>query len=116
MEDIAAYYAEQTVTETFIPASIEYKQVELGETIYRAGDADSKLPACMACHGPGAAGNPASMYPSLSGQHAAYTAAQLQVFKTETRNNDTNSVMRDIARKLSNEEIEAVSQYIQGLH
>jgi cytochrome c553 len=116
IQDIAAYYAAQDVSGTPLAAGVELKQVELGEKIYRAGDPGAKLPACMACHGPGATGNPAAMYPLLKGQHAAYTAAQLQAFKTETRNNDANSVMRDIAGKMSNEEIDAVSNYIQGLY
>lgn len=117
MEDIAAYYATQSPADsTAIPASVEYKQVELGEKIYRAGDNNSNLAACMACHGPNAAGNPAALYPRLSGQYAAYTAAQLQAFKTEARANDTNNVMRDIAAKLTNDEIQAVSIYIQGLY
>jgi cytochrome c553 len=116
IEDIAAYFSEQPISESPIPASVEYRNVELGERIYRGGNVAKNLASCMACHGPGAKGNPAAMYPSLAGQHAAYTAAQLQAFKTETRNNDTNAVMRDIALKLTNEEIQAVSQYIQGLY
>jgi len=115
MEDIAAYYAGQTLQESPVPASTDTVVIALGETIYRAGDASSGLAACMACHGPAASGNPVAMYPGLAGQHAAYTTAQLQAFKTEARNNDTNSVMRDIAGKMSNEEIEAVSLFIQGL-
>jgi len=115
MEDIAAYFSNQTRQETPVAASVEAKTIQLGETLYRAGVAKSGLPACMACHGPGAAGNPAANYPALAGQHAAYTAAQLQAFKTEARKNDANNMMRDVAGKLSNEEIEAVSQYIQGL-
>jgi cytochrome c553 len=116
MEDIASHYAEQAISESQIPATVEYRIIELGERIYRAGDASKNLAACMGCHGPGAEGNPAANYPSLTGQHAAYTAIQLQAFKTETRNNDTNSVMREIALKLSNDEIQAVSQYLQGLY
>lgn len=116
MEDIAAYYAKQEIMETPVPASVELKTVEIGERIHRAGDADKNLPACMACHGPTAAGNPAAIYPRLSGQHAAYTAAQLQAFKNESRDNDTNAIMRDIAGKMTNGEIEAVSQYLQGLY
>jgi cytochrome c553 len=115
-EDIAAHYAEQTISESQISSSMESRDVELGERIYRAGDISKNLSACMACHGPSAKGNPAANYPSLGGQHAGYTAAQLQAFKTESRNNDTNSVMREVSIKLTNEEIEAVSQYIQGLY
>ena len=115
MEDISAYYSTQILNESPIPASVEAVTVELGEKIYRAGDATSKLPSCMACHGPAASGNPAAKYPSLAGQYAAYTTAQLQAFKSEARNNDANNMMRDTAGKLSNEEIEAVSLYLQGL-
>ncbi|MEX2353141.1 MAG: c-type cytochrome, partial [Gammaproteobacteria bacterium] len=107
MEDIAAYYAEQELQGGTVPASVEFKLVELGEGIYRAGDASSGLASCMACHSPTGAGNPVAMYPRLNSQHAAYTAAQLQAFKSESRANDINGVMRDIAGRMSNEEIEA---------
>lgn len=116
MEDIAAYYAGQELAEAAVPASVEFRDVEVGERIHRAGDAAKKLPACMACHGPVGSGNPAAVYPRLNGQHAAYTAAQLQAFKNESRDNDANAVMRNIAGKMTNGEIEAVSQYLQGLY
>ena len=44
-----------------------------------------------------------------------YTATQLKMFKKGERNNDANSVMRSIASLMTEEQIEAVSQYIQGL-
>ena len=69
----------------------------------------------MGCHGPTGAGNPGSGYPSLAGQWAAYTRSQLQNFKGETRRNDLNRMMRDIASRMYPEEIEAVASYIQGL-
>ncbi len=117
MADISAYYAlQELTTDSQVPGTVEYKVVELGERIYRAGDATSGLPACMACHGPSAAGNPAALFPLLSGQYADYTATQLKTFKSETRDNDVNKVMRDIAIKMTNEGIEAVSLYIQGLY
>jgi len=114
--DIAAYYAQQTIQGSPVPASVELKMVELGERIYRAGNAETGLASCMACHGPGGTGNPPAMYPALNGQHAAYTASQLQAFKNESRTNDSNGIMRDIAGKMTNEEIEAVSLYLQGLY
>lgn len=116
MADIAAYYAEQQIQGSPVPASVEYKLVEIGETVYRAGNASNNVASCMACHGPGGNGNPAANYPSLYGQHAAYTAAQLQAFKNESRNNDLNGIMRDVAGRMTNEEIESVSQYLQGLY
>ena len=69
---------------------------------------------CAVCHGPdGNSVNP--IWPKLAGQHASYTAKQLKMFKKGERNNDTNNVMRSIASRMTKEQIEAVSEYIQGL-
>ena len=110
--NISAYYAslEGTVGTT------TFEHSELGEKLYRAGNANTGLAACMACHGPAGRGNPAAKYPSLTGQFAEYTAIQLKAFKSESRDNDVNSVMRNIAAKMTIDEIEAVSSYIEGLH
>ena len=89
--------------------------VAVGQTIYQAGDSNTGLPACMACHGPKGTGNPAANYPKLSGQHAQYTIAQMRAFKAEQRNNDKNAVMRSIASKMTEAQIKAVAEYIQGL-
>ena len=69
----------------------------------------------MACHGPAGSGNPGAMYPLLRGQHAEYTTIQLKMFKTGERNNDANAVMQSIANRMTDSQIEAVSEYIQGL-
>ena len=112
IEDIAAYYA--SLKGTIGSSSPEL--VELGEKIYRAGNADSGVSACMACHGPSGKGNPAAKYPSVTGQWAEYTSAQLMAFKSGARANDLNSVMRDVAAKMTDEEVKDVSDYIEGLH
>ncbi|NKB36194.1 MAG: c-type cytochrome [Gammaproteobacteria bacterium] len=112
INDISAYYA--SLKGTIGSSSAEL--LETGETLYRAGNAETGLAACMACHGPSGRGNPAAKYPALSGQWAEYTKIQLMAFKSETRSNDLSAVMRDVATKMSKEEIEAVSNYIQGLH
>jgi cytochrome c553 len=110
--DISAYFASNKIK----PGSAKPELIESGQRIYRAGDTQAGVPACMACHGPAGAGNPGALYPSVAGQHAAYTALQLKTFKSEERNNDANSVMRTIAGSMTNAQIEAVSEYIQGLH
>lgn len=115
IENVAAYYSEQATKENPVPASTDAVTIEMGEKIYRGGKASSGMPACMACHGPAASGNPAAKYPALAGQHSAYTSAQLQAYRSESRKNDLNSMMRGIAAKLTNEEIEAVALFIQGL-
>jgi len=112
MADLGAFYASQKGT---VGKAAEDK-VALGETIYRAGNAASGVAACAACHGPQGAGNPMAKFPNLSGQHADYTALQLKNFRSAARANDAGSMMRGVAKKMSDTEIEAVAQYIQGLH
>ena len=112
IEDLGAYYA------SLDPAVSEAapKNITTGETLYRAGNARTGVVACMACHGPDGSGNPAAKYPALGGQHAEYLATTLKAFKSEARTNDEKNIMRTIAGKMTNNEIEAVANYIQGLH
>ena len=90
--------------------------IDRGEAVFRGGNVENGVAACLACHGPTGRGNPAAGYPALQGQHAAYTAKQLQAYADGTRTTDGKTrMMRDIASKLSKEDIEAVASYIQGL-
>ena len=86
--------------------------VALGERIYRGGIADRQIAACAGCHSPNGAGIP-SQYPRLGGQHADYTAAQLTGFRDGIRKNALQ--MTQVAAKLNDREIKAVSDYIAGL-
>jgi cytochrome c553 len=90
--------------------------VDAGQRLYRGGNASSGVPACMACHGPRGSGNPAAAYPALHGQHATYTANQLKAYRSGERASDNNSVMRTIASRMTDTEIDAVAGYLQGLH
>lgn len=110
--DLAAYYASQKVQ----PGYASAEMLDLGEEIYRAGNASKGLAACTGCHGPNGSGNPMALYPTLSGQHAAYTEAQLLAFRDNQRSNDPNKIMRIISEKMTIEEIKAVANYIQGLY
>jgi len=109
MLDISAYYAAQKVT----VATVDASAVAAGQKIYMGGNTETGLTACAACHGPSGLGNAAAKYPALSGQHADYTKKQLENFKAGTR---TNQIMQDIASKMRTEEIQAVADYISGLH
>ena len=111
INDLALYYENQKTN--FGSAKKEF--VDMGQKIYRGGDRETGIAACMACHGPAGSGNPGAIYPLLSGQHAEYTKTQLKMFKTGERNNDENSVMRSIAKRMTEAQIEAVSEYLQGL-
>lgn len=86
--------------------------VSMGERIYRGGIADRNIAACAGCHGPSGSGMPAQ-YPRLSGQHADYTATQLVAFRDGKRSNSLQ--MTQVAAKLNDKEIKAVSDYIAGL-
>ncbi len=86
--------------------------VAMGERIYHGGIADRQIAACAGCHSPNGAGIPAQ-YPRLSGQHADYTASQLNMFRDGTRANSIQ--MNQVASKLNDKEIKAVSDYIAGL-
>jgi cytochrome c553 len=88
--------------------------VKLGQTIYRGGIVGKGVAACASCHGPNGSGMPAQ-FPRIAGQHAQYTADQLKAFRAGSRNNDPNRMMRLVAVKLSDREIDAVAQYVQGL-
>jgi cytochrome c553 len=112
MADIAAYFAGQKVQ----GGQASQDQLELGQQIYRAGLADKGVPACTACHMPSGQGMSAAGYPALSGQHETYTQSQLTKFRAGERSNDPQAMMRDIAAKLSDSEMKAVANFIQGLY
>jgi cytochrome c553 len=112
MEDLAAYYAAQTLRPT---GETEPSKLELGQRIFRAGIASKGVPSCAGCHGPSGAGIPGAAFPRIGGQHAVYAALQLRNYKSGARATDPNSMMRTIAGKLSDEEIDAVASYLQGM-
>jgi cytochrome c553 len=109
MRNVAYFVASKPATPGFAK---EKETVGLGERIYRGGIADRQIAACAGCHGPNGAGMPAQ-YPRLSGQHADYTASQLTQFRDGVRKN--NLQMTQVAAKLNDREIKAVSDYIAGL-
>lgn len=86
-----------------------------GESIYRGGIVDAGVAACSACHGPTGSGNPMAKFPKVSGQHAKYATMQLQAFQSGERNNDTGKMMRNMVKKMTVAQMEAVSEYMSGL-
>lgn len=113
MNNIAAFYQSQTMS----GGQAKKELVEKGETLYRAGNPATNVAACTACHGPTGAGIELAVFPALAGQHADYVAKQLKNFRSGERTNDGDTrVMRSVAARLSNKEIEALASYIAGLH
>ena len=111
VEDVAAYFASQTPK----PVDFDKTKAALGESIYRGGITQAAIPACMACHGPDGGGNAPAKYPSLKSQHADYTVAQLRKFKDGSRSNDAGKMMRNIAKRMTEDEMSAVAAYIASL-
>lgn len=112
MADLAAYFSSQTTK----IGSTNKDLLALGEKIYRGGNKEDGVAACIACHGPTGAGNPPAKFPRLSGQHATYVEKALNDFKEGIRSNDPNHMMRDIAAKMTSKEIKAVASYVEGLY
>jgi len=112
MKDLAVYYASLPISDNTTPENV----VEAGKVLYTAGDAERGLTACIACHGPRGDGTELSGFLKISGQHADYIKAQLEKFRDGSRANDMNEMMRDIAKKLTDEDIDTLSKYVGGLH
>jgi cytochrome c553 len=109
MKNIAAWLETKAAKKGFAK---DKELVTLGERIYRGGIADRQIAACAGCHSPTGAGIP-SQYPRLAGQHADYAVAQLTAFRDGVRKNNTQ--MTQVAAKLNDREIKAVSDYVAGL-
>ena len=112
MHDLAAYYAGQATA----AANADEALVAAGELLYRGGNTETNTPACIACHGPTGAGNPAAGYPSLAHQHALYTENRLKQYRAGEATYKNSEIMNAVASRLTDEEIKAVASYIQGLH
>jgi len=116
MQNLGAYFASQKAH----IGSADENLLERGKAIYQGGDSKMKMPACMACHGISGQGNPLSGYPVLASQHSAYTEMRLKAFKAgEVIADDSDSngkIMADVVKYLSDDDIKAVSSYIQGLY
>lgn len=126
MRDLGAYFATQTagagVADDSVIATGAHagaKFFELGEQLFRGGDPARGLPACMACHGPAGAGNPGPPYPRLAGQQSSYVVRRLQEYRTGTTSQVDGhlfQVMATVTQQLSDEEIQSLASYLQGLH
>jgi cytochrome c553 len=111
MQNVASYYASQKLK----PAMARDKELAAqGQKIYRGGNAATGVAACAGCHGPSGAGIPAQ-YPRISGQFAEYVEGQLKAFRTGGRANDPNGMMRGVAARMTDREIQAVAEYVAGL-
>ena len=110
MMDLAAYYQAQTPKKL----SYDYDLAKKGEALYRGGNS-SGVAACIACHGPRGKGNPGAGYPSIAGQHSAYTKNALIEYTNGNRKPGINDMMQTLASRMTSEEMDSVAEYIQAL-
>jgi cytochrome c553 len=107
--DLASYFTQNITSES----KSNQDNLDLGMKIYQGGIIEKGIPACKACHSPGGMGINLAKYPKLSYQHQEYTFATLKSYRDKVR---INVMMNEIASKLSEDEMKAVSNYIEGLH
>jgi cytochrome c553 len=110
--DLAAYFSSQDAT----PGESSQDSIVQGNKLYVGGDLKRGITACIACHGPKGNGTSLSGFPDISGQHSDYIASQLKAFRSGDRANSLNGMMADIAKRLTDEDIEVISNYVAGLH
>lgn len=111
---IAAYFSSQKIARGETKPDLA-EMTALGERLFRGGNPVSHVPACSGCHGPQGAGNSAARIPRVGDQSPEYVAKALKDFRSGTRINDPNGMMRGVAARLTDDEIAALAQYIQGL-
>jgi cytochrome c553 len=110
--DLSAYYSSQEATQ----GETSEDAVEQGNKLYVGGDLQRGITACIACHGPKGNGTSLSGFPDISGQHADYIASQLKAFRSGERANSLNGMMADIAKRMTDKDIQVISSYVAGLH
>ncbi|MCX7176941.1 MAG: c-type cytochrome [Proteobacteria bacterium] len=107
---LAAFYSKQKLK----PGEADNKKaIGLGKLIFHDGNEETGVPACVGCHQPQGAGH--GVYPRIGGQHTAYVTQQLKNFAASERSNDVSRFMRVTSKRMSEEEIHAVAEYLVGL-
>ena len=113
LKDISAFYSVQNN----VIGQVEKDKLELGRKLYYSGNLEKGVPACTACHSPRGLGNAPAAYPLLSGQQPDYVTKALKDYRSGERSNeDPSKIMITIAYKLDDNEIEALSSFVHGLH
>lgn len=112
MRDVAFYLSQQKLDPAHAATATKLETLERGQKIWRGGLPERGVAACAACHAPNGAGLP-GQYPRLGGQYPSYIAEQLRLFRSGDRNNQV--MMHDIADRMNDADIDAVSDYAAGL-
>lgn len=107
MRELAAFFAaRKPAPQKSTDAALERQ----GRRIFEHGNSDG-APACASCHGPQGHGQQA--FPRIASQPAGYTLEQLKVYRDAPRfNNPLATAMKQVAVKLSDADMRAVSAYL----
>ncbi|MFT6206702.1 MAG: cytochrome c553 [Colwellia sp.] len=109
MAELGAYFASQK------PTPGNGKESAFGRKLYFGGDVARGITACIACHGVSGKGIAKAGFPAVANQSVEYLTAQLTSFKAGERYNDRNSMMRNIAKRLKQKDIDALAQFMSSL-
>lgn len=71
-----------------------------------------KTKTCVTCHGEAGNAPIHPAYPKLAGQQKGYLVAQMKAFRAKARTNGNAPLMWGMAANLSDEEIEAIAEYL----
>ncbi|NOU01241.1 MAG: cytochrome c4 [Gallionella sp.] len=109
LADITAYFAHQKKM-----AGNHSSNNQIGKRLFIKGDASRAVIGCINCHGSNGKGRlPAtSMFPVIGGQHKDYLRNQIMSFRNQERTNSASGVMNNITKLLTDEEIDALADYI----
>lgn len=86
-----------------------------GRRLFAEGSAERGIPPCAGCHGPAGKSIQDGSAPVIGGQHKRYLKKQLVEWRVGERANSPGGVMNGVARRLTDEEIEALADYVSGL-
>ncbi|MEW6990534.1 cytochrome c [Colwelliaceae bacterium 6441] len=109
MQNLSAYFASQTLSPNVAETN------ENGKKLYLSGNAKAGITACVACHSINGKGMDKAGFPSIAGQSASYLKSQLESFRSKARTNDKNSMMQNIALKLTQKDIDALASYMASI-
>lgn len=108
---LASYFSKQALARA--PAKTDALSAR-GEAIFKNGIGGGTVPACWICHGPSGEGRD-GLFPRIAGQRSDYLVNQLRNFRAQERNNDPSALMRQVAGRMSDDDIEAVAAYLSGM-
>ena len=116
LADLAAYYA--SLPGAVGVATANDETLEMASSIYRGGILDKGVAACTSCHSPTGDGNGPAGFPDVGGQPKEYTVAQLTAYREGQRTTDEyyGGMMRGVAARLTDTEIDALAEYLRALH